>query len=96
MRMPIYEFRCELCEARFESLVPAGTDSFPCAKCGAERTVRVLSSPGAPMRLAKSAGARQTQESRNAKLHSDTKERFKARRRKAREGRSSGPPRGAA
>jgi putative FmdB family regulatory protein len=95
MRMPIYEFRCELCEARFESLVAAGTDSVPCAECGAERTARVLSAPGAPMRLVKSTGARRAQESRNAKLHSDTKERFKAGRRRAREGRSSGPPRGA-
>ena len=96
MRMPIYEFSCELCEARFEALVPAGTDSVPCAECGAKRTARVLSAPGGPMRLVKSTGATRKQETRNAKLHSDTKERFKAGRRKARQRRSGGPPPGAA
>jgi len=96
MRMPIYEFRCERCEARFEGLVPAGTDSIPCPECGAERTARVLSAPGAPMRLVKGTAARRAQEGRNAKLRGDAKKRFKDARRKARERRSGGPPAGAA
>jgi putative FmdB family regulatory protein len=83
--MPIYEFSCEACEARFETLVPAGTDSVPCPECGAEKTVRVLSAPGAPLRLVQPAGARREQERRSAKLHGETKARFKERRRRARE-----------
>ena len=32
--MPIYEFRCPSCGARFESLVPAGTTAAECPECG--------------------------------------------------------------
>ena len=96
MRMPIYEFRCERCAARFEGLVPAGTDSVACPECGAPETVRILSAPGAPMSLVKGPGARSAQERRNAKLQADTKARFKERRRRARERRAGGPPAGAA
>jgi predicted nucleic acid-binding Zn ribbon protein len=28
--VPIYEFECERCAARFEELVDAGTESVPC------------------------------------------------------------------
>jgi putative FmdB family regulatory protein len=96
MTMPIYEFRCERCDARFEDLVPAGTGSMPCPECGAAETGRVFSAPGVPPRLAKSPGARRAQEARNATLHSDTKARFKEGRRRARERRSGGPPAGSA
>jgi putative FmdB family regulatory protein len=96
MRMPIYEFRCERCDARFEGLVPAGTDSIACPACGAAETVRVLSAPGAPMSLVKGPAARRAQERRNAKLRSDTRAAFKERRRRARERRPGGPPTGAA
>ena len=96
MRMPIYEFSCERCGARFEGLVPAGTESIACPECGAAETVRVFSAPGAPMSLVKSPAARRAQERRNAQLQADTKARFKERRRRAREGRPGGPPTGAA
>ncbi len=96
--MPIYEFSCESCGARFEGLVPVGTESIPCPECSAERTRRVLSAPGAPMRLVKTGGSARKQEARNAKLHADTKARFKEARRKAREAKKGGggPPAGAA
>ena len=87
--MPIYEFRCEACGALLEGLVPAGTDSIPCAECGAERTVRLLSAPGAPMHLVKGRGEARKQEQRNARLQADTRAQLKDARRKARETRSS-------
>jgi putative FmdB family regulatory protein len=94
--MPIYEFRCRRCDARFEGLVPAGTVSIECPECGWDETARVYSAPRAPMSLVKSPGARRAQEQRNAKLHTATKERFKAGRRRARDQRSDGRPPGVA
>ncbi|MDQ3571783.1 MAG: zinc ribbon domain-containing protein [Actinomycetota bacterium] len=75
--MPIYEFKCEACGTRFEALVPMNTTSRACPACESERTTRLLSTPGAPMKLVKSPGAARQQEARNAKLHAHTKERFK-------------------
>lgn len=97
-RVPIYEFQCEDCGARFEGLFPAGTATAPCPECGSERTVRRLSAPGAPPQLVKSPGAARKQERANAKLHADTKARFKAARQRARDARRSPPggPGGAA
>ena len=83
--MPIYEFRCDRCGARFEELVAAGTESVACPDCGAERTERVLSAPGAPLRLVQGPGAKRRQEQWNAQLHADTRARFTETRRKARE-----------
>ncbi len=75
--MPIYEFDCRDCETRFESLVPVGTQSLPCPTCGSQNTARIMSLPGAPMKLVKSRGAAARQEASNAKLHTHTKARFK-------------------
>lgn len=83
-RMPIYEFSCKECGARFEELVGAGTESVPCRECGAAGTVRVLSPPGALPRLLKSPGGMRRQEARNAKLQADTRASFKAARERAR------------
>lgn len=94
--MPIYEFRCEDCGGRFEGLYPAGTESTACRECGSERTVRVLSAPGAPMHLVKTPREARKQERANAKLHSDTKARFKAARQKAREAKKRPPGGGSA
>lgn len=46
--MPIYEFECESCRNRFEELVPSGTESIACPKCGSERTRRRLSQVATP------------------------------------------------
>jgi putative FmdB family regulatory protein len=48
--VPIYEFDCSACGARFERLVDAGTERAACAECGAEDATRLLSSFAAPVR----------------------------------------------
>ena len=83
--MPIYEFECEECRAGFDDLVAAGTEHAVCRQSGSERTTRRLSAPAAHFKLVKSPGDARRQERRNAKLHADTKARFKETRRKARE-----------
>ena len=88
--MPMYEFDCDACGERFEDLVAVGTESTECRLCGSAGTRRVLSTPGAPWKLVKTPGAAKQQEARNAKLHADTKARFKETRRKAREAKKGG------
>jgi putative FmdB family regulatory protein len=88
--MPIYDFECEDCGADFDDLVAAGTEHAVCPECGSERAVRRWSAPAATFKLVKSPGAARQQEARNAKLHADTKARFKERRRKQREARKGG------
>lgn len=41
--MPIYEYRCESCSARFEELVSATAPPPPCPKCGSIEVRRLLS-----------------------------------------------------
>jgi putative FmdB family regulatory protein len=41
--MPIYEFECEECRARFEELVAAGASDDVCPECGSARTRRLIS-----------------------------------------------------
>jgi putative FmdB family regulatory protein len=94
--MPMYEFRCRRCDARFESLVAAGTETSPCPECGADDASRVLSAPGAPMHLVKSGGAARRQEAQNARLQANAKARFKEARRKARRTKGGGSSPGAA
>ena len=48
--VPIYEFDCSACGARFERLVAAGTERAACPECGAEDATRLLSSFAAPVR----------------------------------------------
>jgi putative FmdB family regulatory protein len=55
--MPIYEFECEECGARFEELVATGGDVV-CPSCGSERTRRLLSSVSPPGRQPRGAGVR--------------------------------------
>ena len=73
----MYEFQCERCGARFETLVAAGTESVPCRECDAERTQRVLSAPGAPFHLVKTRREASKQEARNAELNVAARRRFK-------------------
>jgi putative FmdB family regulatory protein len=83
--MPIYEFSCESCGARFERLVDAGTGGAECPECGAGGAPRVLSAQAAPMRLVKSRGDRRKQERRNETLRKSTRANFKAGLRRGRE-----------
>jgi putative FmdB family regulatory protein len=43
--MPVYEYRCELCEERFEEYLSTSTKPAPpCPKCGAPGPTRLYSS----------------------------------------------------
>lgn len=88
--MPMYEFDCEECGERFEDLVAAGSESTECRSCGSVNTARVLSAPSPAWKLVKTPGSARQQEIRNAKLHSDTKTRFKETRQKARDAKQQG------
>lgn len=55
--MPLYEYRCESCETRFEALVQGGQKPA-CTRCGGRRLEKLLSTfavsapasgPSAPM-----------------------------------------------
>ncbi len=43
--MPIYEYRCEQCEERFEQLVPMRAEYPPvtCPRCGTQEIRKLLS-----------------------------------------------------
>jgi putative FmdB family regulatory protein len=56
-RMPIYEFECGDCGARFEELVAAGA-ATACPACGSERTRRLFSSVAPPGRQPRGAAVR--------------------------------------
>jgi putative FmdB family regulatory protein len=60
--MPIYEFECEGCGARFEELVAPGGD-VACPSCGSEATRRLLSTVSPPGRQPR-GGAVRSDESR--------------------------------
>src|SRR5215208_790686 len=83
--VPLYEFECGRCEARFEKLVDAGTETAGCRVCGAEGARRVYSAPAPEPRIVTSGGAARKQEARNAELRTRTKRDFKASRQRARE-----------
>jgi putative FmdB family regulatory protein len=55
--MPIYEFECEACGARFEELVAAGA-ATPCHACDSERTRRLYSNVAPPGRQPRGAKVR--------------------------------------
>jgi putative FmdB family regulatory protein len=45
--VPIYEFECQKCGARFEELVPAG-ETAPCPQCKSSEVKRLYSRIGEP------------------------------------------------
>jgi putative FmdB family regulatory protein len=55
--MPIYEFECEACGARFEELIAVGA-AVACGECGSERTRRLYSSVASPGRQPRGAKVR--------------------------------------
>lgn len=83
--MPLYEFVCDACGERFESLAALGTEAEDCRNCGRPGARRVLSAQARPMHLVKPPGERRKQERANARLHKDAKDRFKQGRKRARE-----------
>jgi putative FmdB family regulatory protein len=62
--MPIYEFECDECGARFEELVAAGTTQAGCAECGSERTRRLISAVSPPGRQPRGAAVRSDESQR--------------------------------
>ena len=63
-RMPIYEFECEECGARFEELLAAGVEVAPCADCGSTRTKRLMSGVSPPGRQPRGAAVRSNESQR--------------------------------
>lgn len=55
--MPIYEFECEECGARFEELIAAGA-AAACPRCGSERARRLYSQVSPPGRQPRGAAVR--------------------------------------
>jgi len=82
--VPLYEFECGRCGARFEDLVDAGTETADCRECGARGARRAYSAPAPEPRIVKTGGALRRQEARNAELRASAKREFKARRAAAR------------
>ena len=42
--MPVYEYRCDACEHRFEEFLSSSTKPTPpCPKCGSEKVTRWMS-----------------------------------------------------
>jgi putative FmdB family regulatory protein len=41
--VPLYVYRCEACEERFEELVSSTDDAPPCPTCGSASTERLMS-----------------------------------------------------
>ncbi|HEX6117258.1 MAG TPA: zinc ribbon domain-containing protein [Solirubrobacterales bacterium] len=82
--MPIYEFLCRECGARFEALVAASTEAEECRECGAPGATRVMSTPAQVPKLVRSAVGNRRQEAKNRTLHQAAKSDFKAKRERAR------------
>jgi putative FmdB family regulatory protein len=89
--VPLYEFDCSVCGARFDEIVPAGCTA-PCPACGGEQVTRAFSQiagRGVPVGL--SGAAERDSDARRAQREAAKKERFVAERK---QGRGEGPPGG--
>jgi putative FmdB family regulatory protein len=81
--MPIYEFECEGCGARFEELVAAGA-AVACPSCGAEPARRLYSEVAPPGRQPRGAKVR-ADESRRGEREAARQDRMaESRKRRAR------------
>ena len=84
--MPIYEFECSRCGARFEELVRAGATA-PCPRCkssGVERRYSQIGEPHVPVGLTGKAAAESNARRKNREER--RKEKFDADREKRRGG----------
>ena len=45
--MPLYEYQCEPCDQRFETLIRGNGDAPHCPKCGSAKVAKLLSVPAA-------------------------------------------------
>ena len=62
--MPIYEFECEECGARFEELLAAGVTALACPECGSARTRRLISAVSPAGRQPRGAAVRSNESQR--------------------------------
>jgi putative FmdB family regulatory protein len=90
--MPIYEFECEGCGARFEELVDAGAADVLCAECGSIHTRRLLSNVSPPGRQPRGAAVR-ADESRRREREAARTDRIAESRKKRAAGESVRPAR---
>ena len=89
--MPLYEFDCAACGARFEEIVAAGCTA-PCPACGGEQVTRAFSpiaASGVNVGLTGKAAAESN--ARRTEREAQKKERFVAERKRKR---GEGPPGG--
>jgi len=89
--MPIYEFECEECGVRFEELVAAGAEAFPCVECGSSHTHRLMSSVSPPGRQPRGAAVR-SNESMRGEREAARKDRIVESRQKRARGENPHPP----
>ncbi len=89
--MPIYEFECEKCGARFEELVAAGASGVACVECGSESTRRLLSNVSPPGRLPR-GGAVRSDELRRGEREAARHDRIAESRKKRAAGENPHPP----
>jgi putative FmdB family regulatory protein len=82
--MPIYEFECEECGARFEELVAADAESVACPECGAARTRRLISNVSPPGRQPRGARVRSDESRRREREAARTDRIAESRKRRAR------------
>ncbi len=78
--MPIYEYRCPHCEARFEELVGSHVgvkeDSVRCPKCGEAGAERQTTSSYAPIHRQQTAAQRRRREQKRGTDRGGARERF--------------------
>jgi putative FmdB family regulatory protein len=89
--VPLYEFDCQACGARFEEIVPPGCPA-PCPACGGDHVTRAFSQiapPRVPVGLTGRAAA--DSDARRREREAGKKERFVAERKQKR---GEGPPGG--
>jgi putative FmdB family regulatory protein len=81
--VPIYEFECEECGARFEELVAATAPPPACAECGSGRTRRLISNVSPPGRQPRGAGVRSDESRRREREAARTDRVAESRKRRA-------------
>jgi putative FmdB family regulatory protein len=89
--MPIYEFECEECGARFEELVAAAMAPPACPKCGSTHTHRLISNVSPPGRQPRGAGVR-SDESRRREREAARQDRITESRKRRALGENPAPP----
>jgi putative FmdB family regulatory protein len=91
--VPIYEFECAGCGARFERIAAVGTDTATCPECGAEGGERRMSMFGVTTRQLTPAQRRRLEDKRGTD-RDGARTRWKGTLERARRSRPEGPSAG--